>query len=131
MVPTALWPFNMCPTAVLTATVAITNGHNVVVAVSFETATNPVHISSHISYVFLLCIPTSERVFMMFISQLAKEGITHTTIKVYLAAICYMHVSVGIHQTYNQQLFPYLELVMKGINKETAPWKTSTPVPSH
>ena len=55
MAPTALWPFNKCPTAVLTATVAITNGHNVVVAVSFETATNPVHISSHISYVFLLC----------------------------------------------------------------------------
>ena len=53
--PTALWPFNKCPTAVLTATVAITNGHNVVVAVSFETATNPVHISSRISYVFLLC----------------------------------------------------------------------------
>ena len=67
----------------------------------------------------------------MFISQLAKEGIAHTTIKVYLAAICYMHVSVGIHQTYNQQLSPYLELVMKGINKETAPWKISTPVPSH
>ena len=54
MAPTALWPFNKCPTAVLTATVAITNGHNVVVAVSFETATNPVHISSRISYVFLL-----------------------------------------------------------------------------
>ena len=54
--PTALWPFNKCPTAVLTATVAITNGHNVVVAVSFETATNPVHFFSRISYVFLLCI---------------------------------------------------------------------------
>ena len=35
------------------ATVAITNGHNVVVAVSFETGANPVHISSRISYVFL------------------------------------------------------------------------------
>ena len=53
-----LWhdrPFKKCPTAVLTATVAITNGHNVVVAVSFETAANPVHISSRILYVFLLC----------------------------------------------------------------------------
>ena len=38
------------------ATVAVTNGHNVVVAVLFETAANPVHISSRISYVFLLCI---------------------------------------------------------------------------
>ena len=55
MAPTALWPFNKCPTAVLMATVVITNSHNVVVAVSFETATNPVHISSCILYVFLLC----------------------------------------------------------------------------
>ena len=54
--PTALWPFNKCPIAVLTATVAITNSHNVVVDVLFETATNPVHISSRILYVFLLCI---------------------------------------------------------------------------
>ena len=44
-----------CPTAVQTVTVAITNGHNVVVAVAFETVANPVHISSRISYVFLLC----------------------------------------------------------------------------
>ena len=54
--PTALWSFKKCPAVVLTATVAITNGHNVVVAVSFETATNLVHISSCISYVFLLCV---------------------------------------------------------------------------
>ena len=43
-----------CPTAVRTATVAHPNGHNVVVAVSSETATNPVHIAYRISYVFLL-----------------------------------------------------------------------------
>ena len=54
----------------------------------------------------------------MFMSHLAKEGIAHATIKVYLAAIRYLHVSVGMHQTYNQQLSPYLELVMKGIKKE-------------
>ena len=53
--PIALWPFKKYPTAVLMATVAITNGHNVVVAISFETAANPVHISSRILYVFLLC----------------------------------------------------------------------------
>ena len=54
----------------------------------------------------------------MFIAHLAKEGIAYTTIKVYLAAIRYLHVSVRMHQTYNQQLSPYLELVMKGIKKE-------------
>ena len=63
-------------------------------------------------------IPTSERVLLMFMSHLAKEGIDHTTIKVYLAAIHYLHISVGMHQTYNQQLSPYLELVIKGIKKE-------------
>ena len=55
MAPTALWPFKKCPRVVQTATVAITNGHNIVVAVSIELATNPVHISYRISYVFLLC----------------------------------------------------------------------------
>ena len=42
----------MCPTAVQTAAFAITNGHSVNVAVSFQTATNTVYISSHFSYVF-------------------------------------------------------------------------------
>ena len=55
MAPTVLWPFKKCPTAVQTATIAITNGHNVIVAVLFEMAANPVHISYRISYVFLLC----------------------------------------------------------------------------
>ena len=52
MALTALWRFKKCPTAVRMATVAITNGHNIVVAVSFETAANPVHISYRISCVF-------------------------------------------------------------------------------
>ena len=53
-----------CPTVVQMAwkhgkqlvenTVTITNGYNVVVAVALEMATNPVHISYRISYVFLL-----------------------------------------------------------------------------
>ena len=54
----------------------------------------------------------------MFIAHLAKEGVAHTTIKVYLAAIRYLHVSVGMHQTYNQQLSPYLELAKKEIKKK-------------
>ena len=63
-------------------------------------------------------IPTSERVLLMFITQIAKEGIAHTTIKVYLAAIRHLHVFVSMYQTYNQQLSPYLDLVMTGIKKE-------------
>ena len=56
MVPTALWPFKKCLTAVQMATVAITSGHNVVVAILFEMVANPVHISSRISCVFAVFI---------------------------------------------------------------------------
>ena len=54
----------------------------------------------------------------MFIAHLAKEGIAHTSIKTYLAAIRHLHVSVGMHHSYTQQLSPYLELVIKGIKKD-------------
>ena len=45
---TILWVLKKCPTAVQTTTVAITNGHNVVVAISSEMATNPVYFSYRI-----------------------------------------------------------------------------------
>ena len=45
----------MCTTAVQMAAVAIINSHSINVAVSFETATNTVYISSHFTYVFFLC----------------------------------------------------------------------------
>ena len=61
MVKTASWPIKKCPTAVQTVTVDIINGHDIVVAISFETAVNPVHISCHILYVFLLCITHNSR----------------------------------------------------------------------
>ena len=73
MAPTLLWPFKKCPTVVLTATVAITNGPDVVVAVSLETATNPVHISSRISYVFLLCILIIHKQLYLVINKYLKK----------------------------------------------------------
>ena len=57
------------------ATVAITNGHNVVVAVSFETAANPVHIYSRISYVFLLCTVFSA-VLLFCIREKTDQNVT-------------------------------------------------------
>ena len=54
----------------------------------------------------------------MFTAHLAKEGIAHTSIKTYLAAIRHLHVSVGMHHSYTQQLSPYLELVIRGIKKD-------------
>ena len=68
----------------------------------------------------------------MFIAHLAKEGIAHTSIKVYLAAIRYLHVSVGMHQTYNQQLsIPIFETCHERDFKGTAPWEISMPAPPH
>ena len=63
-------------------------------------------------------VPTSERTLLMFTAHLAKEGIVHASIKTYLVAICYLHVSVGMHHSYIQQLSPYLELVIRGIKKD-------------
>ena len=68
----------------------------------------------------------------MFIAHLAKEGIAHTSIKtyIYLAATCHLHVSVGMHHSYTQQLSPYLELVIRGIKKDQlqakSPWQRLT-----
>ena len=56
MAPTMLCPFNMCTTVVQTAAVAITKGHSINVAISFETATNAVYIPSHFCVCYLLCI---------------------------------------------------------------------------
>ena len=63
-------------------------------------------------------VPTSERTLLMFTAHLAKEGIAHISIKTYLAAIRHLHVSVGMHHSYTQQLSLYLELVIRGIKKD-------------
>ena len=67
------------PTAVQMATVAHTNGHNVIVAVSSETAVNPVHISYRISYVFLQCLTMTLEIFMNLVRNLGVTGISKNT----------------------------------------------------
>lgn len=56
----------------------------------------------------------------MSVSHLAREGLTHQSIKVYLSAVCNLHVSAGLHQVFAQSLTPRLEMVLKGIKKEKA-----------
>ena len=53
----------------------------------------------------------------MFTAYFVKEGIAHTSMKMYVAVIRHLHVSVGMHHSYTQQLSPYLELVIGGIKK--------------
>jgi len=45
-------------------------------------------------------LPTTESALLLFISHLASKNISHTTIKVYLAAVHYMHVIAGKHNLF-------------------------------
>ena len=63
-------------------------------------------------------LPTSEETLLLFASYLAKQGLAHTTIKVYLSAVRNLHVSAGLHKQFAQQLTPHLEMVLRGIKRE-------------
>lgn len=65
-------------------------------------------------------VPTTEDNLLIFVSYLAQEGLTHQTIKVYLSAVRNLHVTAGLHNEFAQQLTPRLEMVLKGIKKDTA-----------
>ena len=84
------------------ATVAHTNSHNVAVAVSSETATNPVHISYRISYVFLLCIicyqlyPVTNNYFIHI--SIDQQGNMKFTIICHLAAFLSVTIYVYINK---------------------------------
>ena len=62
-------------------------------------------------------LPTTEDTLLLFVSHLAQQGPSHASIKVYLSAICNLHVSSGLHEEFAKQLTPRLELVLKGIKK--------------
>ena len=70
-------------------------------------------------------IPSSETTLILFASYLATANMSHTTIKVYLAAIRHMHVVAGLHERFSEQLTSRLQLVLRGIKKAQA--STSSP----
>lgn len=65
-------------------------------------------------------LPASEDTLQMFVCRLAREGLAHQTIKVYLSGIRNMHVSAGLHEEFAKQMTPKMELVLRGIKKEAA-----------
>ena len=65
-------------------------------------------------------LPTTESALLLFISHLASKNISHTTIKVYLAAIRHTHVIAGMHRSFEEQLTPWLQLALRGIKKTQA-----------
>jgi len=46
-------------------------------------------------------IPVSEHTLLLFTTSLATTGISYGTIKVYLSAICHIHVLSGLHELLN------------------------------
>ena len=55
-------------------------------------------------------MPASEAT--LIVSHLATQGISHTTTKVYLAAIRYMHTSAGRYASFNTQFTPHLQITL-------------------
>ena len=64
-------------------------------------------------------LPTTEHILMLFTAHLAKEGLSHQTIKVYLSAIQNLHVTTGLYNEFAIAFTPHLELMLKGIKKES------------
>ena len=62
-------------------------------------------------------ILTTESTLLLFVAHLATAGLSHSTIKVYLAAVHYLHTTCGRHKGFLDQLTPRLQQVLKGIKK--------------
>ena len=65
-------------------------------------------------------MPALEATLILFVSYLATQSIYHTTIKVYYSAVQHMNVSAGLHNFFNTQLTPRLQLTLKGTQKSQA-----------
>ena len=56
----------------------------------------------------------SESTLLLFATHLANS---YATIKIYLLAVRHMHVTAGMHNFFTQQLTPWLQQVLKSIQK--------------
>jgi len=65
-------------------------------------------------------IPTSEGTLILFVTHLATHNISLLTIKVYLSAVRYIHLCKGLHNQFNRQLTPRLNLILTGIKRRQA-----------
>ena len=65
-------------------------------------------------------IPTSEATLLLFVTYLADQSCSSSTIKVYLAAVRNAHVAQGEHVHFMKASTPRLQQVMKGIQREQA-----------
>jgi len=76
-------------------------------------------------------MPSYESTLILFGSHLTAKNISHMTIKVYLSALCHMHVVAGLHDLFTKQLTPRLQLVLRGIKVSSDYLLTQTPTANH
>ena len=62
-------------------------------------------------------IPASEGTLVLFITHLANQQLSHTTIQVYLSAVCYLHIANKEYHTFTTCVTPRLGQVLKDIQK--------------
>ena len=65
-------------------------------------------------------IPTLEATLLIFVTYLADQSCSSSTIKVYLAAIHNAHVAQGEHERFMEASTPRLQQVTKGIQRQQA-----------
>ena len=68
----------------------------------------------------LALLPLNLHFFYLLLTYLASLNLSLPTIKVYLAGIRSLHVAHSHRFTFNQQLTPQLQQVLKGIQKQQA-----------
>ena len=65
-------------------------------------------------------LPISEHTLCLFVAHLAKEGLTHQTVKLYLSAVRYYLIMAGQGDPFLGSAFPLLQYVLRGIKRSPA-----------
>lgn len=63
----------------------------------------------------LPAVPARERTLYLFASYLSEEGLKHRTIKVYLSAVRFLHISEGAKDPFAKD-HHHLHYILQGIN---------------
>ena len=73
------------------------------------------HYLSFCNSAKLTPLPTSKKTLLLFVTHLRQLKLSHMSIKMYLSAIRSWHISSGYFKSFENQLSPKLEQVLKGI----------------
>ena len=60
-------------------------------------------------------LPTSEQTLLLFVTYLGQLELNHKTIKIYLSAVRNLHITTGHFKSFETQLSPRVERILKGI----------------